>query len=212
MARRPKTPCPNCIHGVKRCGRHQRPSNPHAPTRLRLASEKAAEPEAKNQSRATSAKRESVLRNSELSAPLIRQTILPRTTSPVHHRTTLMMMIPTDHLQSASVLVNKPALLRKRQLPRIQALKNSLLSWRPSKILQSIPPRILQTVPPRILQTIPPTILSPQSHRMTLMMTPIHHLQSALVWVKKLALLWKKQPLVKTTFQHRLPIPGTTCY
>jgi hypothetical protein len=46
MTRRPKIPCPNCIHGVKRCDRHQRPSNPHAPTRLRLASEKAAEPEA----------------------------------------------------------------------------------------------------------------------------------------------------------------------
>jgi hypothetical protein len=135
MARRPKTPCPNCIHGVKRCGRHQRPSNPHAPTRLRLASEKAAEPEAKNQSRATSAKRESVLRNSELSAPLIRQTILPRTTSPVHHRTTLMMM-----------------------------------------------------------------------------MTPTPHLQSALVLAKKLILLRKRQLLVKTTFQHRLLIPGATCY
>jgi hypothetical protein len=43
MARRPKTPCPNCVHGVKRCERHQRAYNPHAPTRLRIARENAAE-------------------------------------------------------------------------------------------------------------------------------------------------------------------------
>jgi hypothetical protein len=46
MVRRPKTRCPSCIHGVKRCDRHQRPYNPHAPTRLRLARGKAAEPDA----------------------------------------------------------------------------------------------------------------------------------------------------------------------
>jgi hypothetical protein len=43
MVRRPKTPCPDCIYGVKRCERHRCTFNPHASTRLRLTREKAAE-------------------------------------------------------------------------------------------------------------------------------------------------------------------------
>jgi hypothetical protein len=172
MPRRPKTRCPNCIFGVKRCDRHQRAFNPHAPTRLKLAEEKAAAKAASENRSDTSPK---TTTETDPTDPQKKRKKRKRAQKQraKHDNSISLMMVSAHHLQSALVLAKKLALLETSYLANIRSLRNSLSSTNTSIILQINPLRILLS----------------RLYRVILITTPAHHPQSALVMSNKSTLL-----------------------